>query len=231
MLALCHAAALCFVAAPPLPAVYTAASVAASCSTTHQLQAAARVSRSPTMLSPLEGLAIGVGAVLVLGAAGPVALFGAFGASSAINGVRSAVDGMRGLRGDDDSDGSEGITPTSGIVGDANVFQTRLRDATNSAAPTYRQVELPPTPQDETPEAAAKRHERQAALRAGAAAMLDDVRAAAEARLEDARRTGDDESVAECLRELQKLQPLPPGIVQTSKEPDYQRWIDPNSLR
>ena len=61
--------------------------------------------------------------------------------------------------------------------------------------------------------------------------MLSDARVTVEEALEEAIATGDAEGEEEYRTLLAKLAPLPEGVTPTNEQPDFKRWIDPNSLR
>jgi hypothetical protein len=108
-------------------------------------------------------------------------------------------------------------------------LEERLRDAAATRAQTYREVSDSGggTSSEVTPEQA----ERRKAVLARANAMLDEVRADAELGIEEAQLNGDADQEFKYRELLDELNPLPPGIVPTSKAADFQRWIDPNSLK
>ena len=62
-------------------------------------------------------------------------------------------------------------------------------------------------------------------------AMLDEVSERLEDGLQEALLNEDAEIAAEYQEELSRLRPLPGNVARVSEEPDYKRWMDPNSLR
>ena len=106
-------------------------------------------------------------------------------------------------------------------------IQDRIREARSTSALSYREVEA--TPLD--PATAAERDERRRKVRERAQSMLSDARVTVEEALEEAIATGDAEGEEEYRTLLAKLAPLPEGVTPTNEQPDFKRWIDPNSLR
>ena len=106
-------------------------------------------------------------------------------------------------------------------------IQDRIREARSTSALSYREVEA--TPLD--PATAAERDERRRKVRERAQSMLSDARVTVEEALEEAIATGDAEGEEEYRTLLAKLAPPPEGVTPTNEQPDFKRWIDPNSLR
>ena len=104
-------------------------------------------------------------------------------------------------------------------------LQDRIQTARTTAAQTYREIERS---EEALPEEARARRER---VRARAQEMLDGARQAVQEGLDEALATEDYDAAEEFVQMLEKLRPLPTGIVPTSEEADYKRWIDPKSLK
>jgi len=101
-------------------------------------------------------------------------------------------------------------------------LQSRLTDARASGALTYREVEVEGASVEDDDEVLQRRKQ----VRARAEAMLDRTREALQEGLDEAVLNQDQETAEEYMEMLQKLEPLPSGIVPTTTEPDYKRWLD-----
>ena len=103
-------------------------------------------------------------------------------------------------------------------------LQDRIQNARASNALTFREVEPGASNSDDAQVRRQRVIER-------AQGMLDGAREAVQEGLEDAIRNEDYDAIEEYLEVLEKLKPLPTGIVPTNDEPDYKRYLDPKSLK
>ena len=109
-------------------------------------------------------------------------------------------------------------------------LQSRLQDARASTAMTYREVDRGSDTDVKLDDAEAEQRREQVLARAQE--MLDGARVALQEGLDEAVRSQDYDTAEEYLEMLEKLKPLPPGIVPTSPPtPGYKRWLDSGPRR
>ena len=111
----------------------------------------------------------------------------------------------------------------------SNELQDRIQQAVSTTAPAFREVQS--EERELSPEEEAARRTRRERELAAARAMIGEVRERLEGGLDEALANEDTEIAAEYQYELQRLKPLPGNVARVSDEPDYKRWIDPDSLR
>ena len=103
----------------------------------------------------------------------------------------------------------------------------KINKASAGSELTYRQA-----PERQNLDDSLEAVERRKEIRERMQQMLSVARENVQDELDDARKNGDAESVAELEAMMNKLAPLPEGIsLSTSSPPDYQRWLDPENLR
>ena len=137
--------------------------------------------------------------------------------SAALLGLRF-VPGSPFYEADDETDADSDSARIAGL-------EDRIRQARASQAQTYREVGAGGT--EDTSDEAQLRRQR---VLARAQGMLDGAREAVQEGLDEALLNQDYDTAEEYLQMLEKMRPLPTGIVPTSDGADFKRWLDDKSL-
>ena len=106
------------------------------------------------------------------------------------------------------------------------LLEDRINAARSSTALTYRESDEP-----RMPNMSGEALERRANVLSRAQGMLDGARQTVQEALDEAVFNKDYEAAEEYVELLEKMRPLPQGIVPTSVEADYKRWVDPEALK
>ena len=149
-------------------------------------------------------------------------------ASGALNGWQAAalLLGLRFAPGSPFNEAEEDVDADSDSLRIAGL-EERIQQARSSSALTYREVSSRGVEASDDDEA----QQRRATVLARAQTMLDGAREAVQEGLDEAIRNKDYEAAEEYLEVLEKLRPLPSGIVPTNELVDYKRWLDEKSLK
>jgi hypothetical protein len=118
---------------------------------------------------------------------------------------------------------------------DETGIQDLIEQASSSDALTYREAREPlpveAAQRADSPEEMLAREQRRRTVLARTQQMLTIARENVEEELVEATKDGDSENIAHCNALLEKLAPLPDGVViDANIPPDYKRWLDDGRL-